>query len=228
MFLQNNDKISLEDTSLPKYLFTQTLNWNADMENSKKLKSFKFNEDSTFTITINLPRNSGCTEITNTGRWKIISRYNKETEKNYTSGLWQEAIKENTGDYRYDNEDSKAYLVMLEFEDQGEEEYYTYLEDIMNNDSLFSNDVWNIKNGWAFDCYRGLNRYRRPTISKASQKYPLLLKLQKKSETNNTEEDVYNVTAYLYFTYWGATGESVGVTEVRKWTPSFWTVSNLD
>lgn len=214
--------------SLPDYLFTQTLNWNMDLENSTKLKSLKFNKDSTFTMVMNLPRNSGCTEEVNTGRWKVICRYNRDTEKN-TSGEWQKAIKEETGDYRYENKDNdRHFLVSLEFDNQGNSEYEKWLKEIMKKDSLLTSENWNIKNGWAFDCYRGMDPYRRPTILKASKKYPLLLTMEKKNNSHDEGELDYFIDAYVFVTYWGSTGTNIG----RSWMATFnkvtKNVQNLD
>lgn len=229
---ENEDSNKMEmNIKIPDYFYTQTLKWNADWSNATWLRSLKFNKDSTFTMVMNLPRNSGCTEEVNTGKWKIISRYNKETEKN-TSYKWQKAIKENSGEYRFENEDddswieNKVYMVSLVFDNQGNSEYFNWLKEIMMEDSLVSENKWNIKNGWAFDCYRGMNQYRKPTILKASNKYPLLLSISKKSKSNKVAKIEYVISATVYSTSWRSTGKNIGNIDVRNWEPNFWTVSN--
>lgn len=215
------------DIILPEYIFTQTLEWNVKSENAKKLKSFKLNKDNTFTMVMNLPRNSGCTEEVNSGKWSVVNRYNRDTEKQ-TAGVWQTAIKEHTGDYRYESKDNDSwiddqhYLISLEFDNPGNSEYGDWLKEIMRKDSLVSSDKWNIKNGWAFDCYRGMDQYRKATILKASNKYPILLTTSKRSKTNDVAKVDYMIDAYVYSTYWGSTGTNIG----RSWMSKFDKVTN--
>jgi hypothetical protein len=98
----------------------------------------------------------------------------------------------------------------------------------MKNDSLVSENKWNIKNGWALDCYRGMNQFRRPTIVKASKKYPLLLTVSKRSKTNDVSKVDFDIDAYLFSTSWGSTGKNIGKIDVREWNPNFWVVSNAN